>query len=85
MVLEVEGVDAGLSMEAGEAEAALNSAAITGFQFEIDQASQGSGEAKVLRCRLLQGRFQMLAQGQQLQLFELLFQGSHGIPFGRPG
>ena len=84
MVLEVKGVDAGLRMEAGEVEAALDGAAVTGLQLEIDQAFQGCGKTKVLGGRLLQGRLQMLAQGRELQLVELLFQ-CHRIPFERPG
>lgn len=48
MVLEVKGVDAGLSMEAGEVEAAFDGAAITGLQLEINQAFQGCGKTKVL-------------------------------------
>jgi len=57
MVWEVKGVDAGLSVEAGEVEAPLHGAAIAGRQFEISQALQGGGEAKVLRRRLLQRLF----------------------------
>ena len=80
-MLEVKSVDAGLSMEAGEVEATLYGAAVAGLQFEVDQAFQGGGETKVFGGRLLQGLFQLLAQGREFQLFELLFQGSHEIPF----
>ena len=85
MVLEVKSVDAGLSMEAGEMKATLDGAPVAGLQFEIDQAFQGGGEAKVLVGCLLQGRLQMLAQSRELQLFEFLFQGRHRSPFERPG
>jgi hypothetical protein len=36
VVLKVKGVNAGLSMEAGEVEATLHGAVVAGFQFEID-------------------------------------------------
>jgi hypothetical protein len=84
-VLEVKGIDAGLSVEAGEAEAALHGTPVSGLQFEIDQAFQGGSEAKVLVGCLLQDRLQVLAQSRELQLFEFLFQGSHRSPFERPG
>jgi len=83
VVLEVKGVDSGLSVEAGEVEAPLDGAAVAGCQFEIDQVFQGGGEAKVLGGRFLQGLFQVLAQDRQFQLFELLFEGCHKLPFER--
>ena len=55
-----ERVDAGLGVEAGELEAALDGAAVAGFQFKIGQAFQGGSEAKIFRRRLLQGLFQLL-------------------------
>ena len=54
VVLEVKGVDAGLRMEAGEVEAALDGAVVAGLQFEIGQAFQGGSDAKVFRRRFLQ-------------------------------
>ena len=81
MVLEVKGVDAGLSVEAGEVEAPLHGAAVASLQFQIGQTFQRRCEAKVFRRCFLQGLFQLLAHRPQFQLFELLFQGSHEIPF----
>ena len=81
VVLKVKGVDAGLRVEAGEVEATLDGAAVAGLQFEIGQAFEGGSDAKVFRRRFLQGLFQLLAHRRQFQLFELLFQGSHEIPF----
>ena len=81
VVLKVKGVDAGLGVEAREVEAPLNGAAVAGLQFEISQAFEGSSEAKVFRRRFLQRLFQLLAHRRQFQLFELLFQGSHVVPF----
>lgn len=85
VVLEVKGIDGGLSMEAGEVEAAFHGAMVAGLQFEIDQALQGRGETKVSGGRILQGRLQVLAQSRELQLFEFLLQGSHRSPFEPPG
>ena len=82
VVVEVKVVDAGLRVEAGEVEAALDGAAVAGLQFQIGQTFQGGSEAKVFRRRFLQRLFQLLAHGRQFQLFEFLFQGSHEIPFG---
>ncbi len=81
VVLEVKGVDAGLRMEARGVEATLHGAAVAGLQFEIGQAFEGCSEAKVFRRRFLQSLFQLLAHRRQFQLFELLFQGSHAVPF----
>ena len=81
VVLEVKGVDAGLSVEAGEVEATLDGTAIAGLQFEIGQAFQRGSNAKVFGRRFLERLFQLLAHHRQFQLFELLFQGGHEIPF----
>ena len=45
---EVELVEGGLSGEARELEAALDSAPVAGFQFQVGQTFQGGGEAKIL-------------------------------------
>jgi len=80
-LLRLKGIDAGLHMEVGEVEAALHGAAIASLQFEICQGFKRGSEAKVFRRRFLQGLFQLLAHRRQFQLFELLFQGSHAVPF----
>ena len=85
VVLEVKGVDAGLSVEAGEVEPALDGTAVASLQFDIGQGFEGSSEAKVFRRCFLQDLFHLLAHRRQFQLFELLFQGSHEIPFGPQG
>ena len=46
---EVELVEGRLRGEARELEAALDRAAVAGFQFQIGQTFQGGGEAKILR------------------------------------
>ena len=81
VVLEVKGVDAGLSVEAREVEPTIDGAAVAGFQFKIGQCFESGSEAKVLGRCLLQGLFHLLAHRRQFQLFELLFQGGHEIPF----
>lgn len=81
VVLEVKGVDAGLCVEAGVVEAALHGAAVAGLQFEIGQAFEGRSEAKVFCRCFLQDLSHFLAHRREFQLFELLFQGSHEIPF----
>ena len=82
MVLEVKSVDAGLGVEAGEVEAALDGAVVASLQFEVGETFEGRSEAKVLGGRFLQRLFHLLAHCREFQLFELLFQGSHEIPFG---
>ena len=81
VVLVVKGIDAGLGVQAGEMEAALDGAAVARLQFNIGQAFQSGREAKVFRCRFLQDLFRSLAHRRQFQLFQLLFQGSHAVPF----
>ena len=79
---EVELVEGGLRGEARELEAALDGAAVAGFQFQVGQTFQGGGEAKILRRRLPRHRLQVLGHGGQAQLVQFLGQGHRETPFG---
>ena len=62
---EMELVEGGLGGEMRELEAALDRAAVAGFQFQIRQAFQSGREAKILARRLSRDRFQTLSHGGQ--------------------
>jgi hypothetical protein len=79
---EVELVEGGLSGEARELEAALDSPAVAGFQFQVGQTFQGGGEAKILRGCLPRHRLQLLGHGGQAKLAQFLGQGHRKTPFG---
>jgi len=79
---EVELVEGGLRGEARELEAAFDSAAVAGLQFQIGQTFQGGGEAKILRRCLPRHRLQVLGHGRQAKLAQFLGQGHRETPFG---
>jgi len=86
VVVEVKGVDTGLGLEAGAAEAALNGPLGAGFDLHVGKPLQGCRHAEILGGGFSQSGLQLAAYGGQIQLMQLLFEdGHHRIPFRDAG
>jgi len=81
VMVKVEAVDTGLRLQARIFETALHGTAMACFQLHIDEPLQRGRDGEILTGRFRQGLLQLAAYGRQLELFEFLFQGSHGNPF----
>jgi hypothetical protein len=81
-MLEVEAVDGVPGVQAREPKAALDGAAVAGFQFAIDERFQRFGEAAVFGGGVSHRLIQLAGHGGQAELVEFLMQCGHGIPFG---
>jgi hypothetical protein len=81
MMLEVELVNSVLGVETGEAEAALDSPLVAGFQFQIGQPLEGGREAEILGSRFGQDPIQFAAQGGEPELLEFLVEWVHESSF----
>ena len=71
-MLEVEGVNTGLRLQARAFEAAFNGAVIACLQFHISKPFQCCGHAEVLGGGLRDRHLQLAAHGRQAQLIQLL-------------
>ena len=83
--MEVKSVDAGLGLQARAAEAALNGALRTSFDFHIGEPLQRGSRAEIFGGGFSQSRLQLAAHCGQSQLIQLLFEGCHRIPFRDSG
>lgn len=81
MVLEVEGIDAGLGLQTRAAETPLDGALRSGFDFHVGKPFQGGCSTEVFCRGISQDRLELAAHGRQIQLIQLLLERSHGIPF----
>ena len=79
--MEVKGVDAGLRLQAGAFEAAVDGALFTSFQLQVGEPLQSSRRTEILRGGFSQSRLHLAAHGRQTQLIQFLFERSHRIPF----
>jgi len=81
MVMEVEGIDAGLGLQTGASKTALDGALRAGFDFHVGEPFESGGSAETFSRGFSQGRLELAAHGRQIQLIQLLLERSHGIPF----
>ena len=81
-MLEMEAVDGVAGVQSGEAEAALDGAAVARLKFAVDQRFESLGEAAVLCCRIRDRLIQLKGHKGQAELVQLLLQCDHGSPFG---
>jgi hypothetical protein len=72
VVLEMKAVDGVLCVESRQTEAALDGSMIARIQFEIEQAFQCLGKAKVLGRCLRDGLIQLAAHRRQTELVQFL-------------
>ena len=68
VVVEVEGVDAGLRLQARALEAALDGAAVTRFQLHVGKQFEGGRDAEISGCRVSDRRLRLAAHRFQIQL-----------------
>jgi len=80
VMVKVEGVNAGLRLQARAFEAAFNGAVVAGLQFHIGKPFQRGGHAEVPGGCLRDRRLQLAAHRGQAQLVQLLGERHH-IPF----
>jgi hypothetical protein len=80
-MVEVKAIDAGLRLQAGALEAALDGASVAGLEFYVGEPLDGRRHAEVLGRRLSEGRFDLAAHRIQMQLLQFLLEGSHCGPF----
>jgi hypothetical protein len=81
VVVEVEGIDAGLRLQARGLEAAFNGAAVAGLQFHIGQQFERGDDAEIARRGVSEGCLDLPAYRFQVQLLQFLFERAHRIPF----
>ena len=79
-MVKVEGVNAGLRLQARAFETAFNGAVVAGLQFQVGKPFQRGGHAEVLSGGLSDRRLQLAAHRRQVQLIQFLGE-SHRIPF----
>ena len=65
VVMEVKGVDAGLRLQTGAFEAAVDGALFASFQFQVGEPLQGGRRTEILRGGFSQSRLQLAAHGGQ--------------------
>jgi hypothetical protein len=68
VVVEVEGVDAGLRLQTRAPEAALDGAAVTRFQLHVGKQFEGGRDAEISGCRVSDRRLRLAAHRFQIQL-----------------
>jgi len=81
VVLEVKGVDAGLCLQAGAFETAVDGSLLASFQLHVSEPLQRGANAEILGSSFSQSRLHLTAHGRQGQLIQLLFEWSHRVPF----
>src|SRR5262245_35601086 len=69
-MLEQEGVDGVLHMQAGEVETPLHGAAVARFQFQVSQPFQSSRRAETFFGGVLESLIQLAAHSGEPELFQ---------------
>ena len=85
VVLEVEAVDGVLGMQAGEAETALDGAAVARFQFQVGERFQCLREAEVLVGGVRERLIELAAHRGQAELVQFLVEWVTGFLSGLRG
>jgi hypothetical protein len=72
VMLEQEGVDGVLPMQAGEVEPTLHGAAVARFQFQVGEPFHGSRGAEALFSGMLESLIELTAHGGKAESFQFL-------------
>ena len=80
-MLEMEAVDGVAGVQSGEAEAALDGAAVARLKFAVDQRFESLGEAAVLCCRIRDRLIQLVGHRRQAELVQFRLKWRHWNPF----